>query len=41
MSVEDDEDVGVVGTVDLELSQVAFKLSVAQREEELRMISKA
>jgi hypothetical protein len=38
MSVEDDEDVGVVGTGDLELSQVAFKLSVAQREEELRMI---
>ena len=38
MGVENDKDVGVMGTGDLELSQVAFKLNIAHGEEELRVI---
>jgi len=38
MSVDDDEDGGISGARDLEFAQVAFKLDVAQGEEELSVV---
>ena len=38
MSVDDDEDGGISGACDLEFAQVAFKLDVAQEEEELGVV---